>query len=604
MIAMVTGRRSFGGLVSTNIVSLTGQFHSLAVNFPFFFHALCKRFKPVVAVLPSRVHNAVESWERGGDGCEKTKSNRQRKSDSSHKNSCGHCIPHTANNLTFSDGVTCSLLSLWEMGHDFAIRVKSERECLFQYQRKIILTETISWKIKNMPRLNFRILLFAVACCFLCSGITIRDRVLIESLHHIERQALVRPTERQLFEGAMYGIFDALGSLGDDYSAYIPSSQQKEYEDNLENRFEGIGIVLRQFPEIVYPLIGSPAWNAGIRAGDRIVAVDAQKTDGMPFGKLLQLIRGPSDTEVVLTVFHRKTTEPVDIRVKRGPIQRNSVEGFTLDDEGNRLFSLPTESELAYLRITSFSDMTAAEVEDGLRCILDGKKKGLVLDLRGNPGGYISSCVAVANFFVEPNGEHDLIVSTRYRSGYIKGRYRAFGEEKFFDLPMVVLIDGESASAAEILSACLQDYCRAKIVGTRSFGKGTVQEIFDLPISSGKYQLTDASYWRPNGRNINRDNDAGDNDEWGVTPDPDGLVPISEDQQFAQDIIRELRSNIIAADGEEIIADLLKRIPREIERSRSEKKEEKTEPFQLQGTAPYYDPQLEKAIELLKDKIS
>jgi len=146
---MVTGRRSFGGLVSTNIVSLTGQFHSLAVNFPFFFHALCKRFKPVVAVLPSRVHNAVESWERGGDGCEKTKSNRQRKSDSSHKNSCGHCIPHTANNLTFSDGVTCSLLSLWEMGHDFAIRVKSERECLFQYQRKIILTETISWKIKK-----------------------------------------------------------------------------------------------------------------------------------------------------------------------------------------------------------------------------------------------------------------------------------------------------------------------------------------------------------------------------------------------------------------------------------------------------------------------
>ncbi len=459
-----------------------------------------------------------------------------------------------------------------------------------------------------MPQLNFQILLVVVLSCLLCSGITIRDRVLVESLHRIEHLALVNPTERELFEGAMHGMFDVLyDPLGDDYSAYIPFAEQKEYEGNLDNRFDGIGIIFRQNPvskkiEIVYPLIGSPAWKAGLRAGDEMIAVAGEKTEKLAFDKISQLIKGPLGTNVVLSVLHRNSKEPVDVPVKRGPIQRDSVEGFSLNAEGDRNFSFPNEAELGYLRITSFSDLTAMEVEDALHWILEDKRKGLVLDLRGNPGGYITTCVAIANFFIAPNDEYDLVVSTRYRDGSIKGRYRAFKEAKFFDLPMVVLIDENSASAAEILSACLQDYRRATIVGTRSFGKGTVQEIFDLPINSGKYQLTDASYWRPSGLNINRAHDARDEDEWGVTPDPEGLVPISEDQQFAQEMIRDRRSNIAAPAAEEILADFLKQLPKDVEFSHHEKKEE-TEPFQLQGTAPYYDPQLEKAIEILKKKI-
>jgi len=458
-----------------------------------------------------------------------------------------------------------------------------------------------------MPQLNFRILLFAVFCCFLCSGISIRDRVLIESLRHIERLALVEPTEKELFEGAMHGTFEALERLGDNYSAYVPFAEQKEYEDNLDNRLEGIGIVFRENPtskavEIIYPMVDSPAWHAGIRAGDRILAVDGKKIDEIPFKEIPQLIKGKLGTEVVLSILHRTAPEPVDISIKRMPIQRPSIEGFSLDDSGKRIFALPTEEELAYLRITSFSDLTADEVEDALHRILDDKKKGLILDLRGNPGGYIASCVATANYFVAPNDDYDLVVSTRFRDGSVKGRYRAFKEEKFFDLPMVVLIDGESASAAEILSACLQDYRRATIVGSRSFGKGTVQEIFDLPLQSGKFQLTDASYWRPSGRNINRAKDAGDSDEWGVSPDPEGLISVSGEQRIAQEVIRDRRANIIASDAGEVIAELLTRISDEVKSSRSEKKEKSEEPFPLQGTAPYYDPQLEKAIEILKTK--
>ena len=470
------------------------------------------------------------------------------------------------------------------------------------------LNEFVEYQ-KNMPQLNFRILLFAVLCCFLCSGVTIRDRVLIESLHRIERLALVQPTEKQLFEGAMLGTFEVLERLGDDYSAYVPFAGQKEYEDNLDNRLEGIGIVYRENPvskavEIIYPMVDSPAWHAGIRAGDQITAIDEKKTDEIPFKEISRLIKGKLGTEVVLSVLHRNATESVDISIKRSPIQRPSIEGLSLNDDGKRNFALPTESEIAYLRITSFSDQTAAEVAEALRRILDDKKKGLILDLRGNPGGYIASCVATANFFVAPNDQYDLVVSTRFRDGLIKGRYRTFKEGKFFDPPMVVLIDGESASAAEILSACLQDYRRATIVGSRSFGKGTVQEIFDLPLQSGKFQLTDASYWRPSGRNINRVKDAGDSDEWGVSPDPEGLLPVAREQRIAQAMIRDHRANIIASDADEIIADLLKRISEEVKSFRSEKQEKTAEPFQLQGTAPYYDPQLEKAVEILKKKIT
>ncbi len=473
-----------------------------------------------------------------------------------------------------------------------------------------------------MPRLNIGILIAALVCGLLCSGVSMHDRILIETKHNIERQALYPLPTKEFFEEAMHGMFDLLfDEKNHDFSQYIPYAEQADYEAELENRFEGIGIVFRENPiteavEVVYPLLGSPAFRAGIHAGDVIVAVGEKKTKEIPFDQVSTLIKGPLNTDVVLSILHRDAREPVDIAVKRSPIRRDSVEGIGVDKSGKRIFTLPNEPDIGYLRITSFSDLTPDEAEAALHAMLNNKRlgpKGLILDLRGNPGGFVSSCVEIANFFVEPNGEYDVIVSTRYRNGNIKGRYKAFKDVKFVDLPMVVLIDGQSASAAEILAACLQDYGRATLVGTRSFGKGTVQEIFDLPLRSGKYQLTDASYWRPSGRNINRDKNAGESDEWGVSPDDGCSVPLSKEQRYAQEQIRDRRSNIAADDVEAVLNDFVGQLPEEIERQLSEQKngsDDKTsaenmktppsKPFVLEGTSPFYDPQLDKAISVLR----
>jgi carboxyl-terminal processing protease len=462
-----------------------------------------------------------------------------------------------------------------------------------------------------MPRLNFYIFLFAVVLYLFCSGITMRDRVLIDLLHRIENEALVQPTGKTLFEGAMTGMIQELNhSLGDPFSAYIPFSEQKEYEENLDNRFDGIGIVYRENPiqkesEIIYPILNSPAHKAGIRSGDKLLCVNGKATEGLTFHEVSELFKSNAKQNVDLTILPYGKTEPVEFSVSRAPIFRDSVEGDGIDAQGNRIFHLTDNPNIAYIRITSFSDRTALEVRTALKQISEVQTQSLILDLRDNPGGYVATCVEIAGFFLQPLPEQDIIVSTRFRDGNTKTVYRLQQQTQICPIPMVVLIDGESASAAEILSAAFQDYGRATIVGTRSFGKGTVQEIVHLPLNSGTLQLTDASYWRPSNRNIHRNQDAQESDSWGVVPDSEGLLPISDMQRYATLQIRERRSNFIAENHEHILDDFLRRLPDEVRQVQtfSKKMSHETlseeESFVLQGKAPYYDPQLDKAIEIL-----
>lgn len=482
-----------------------------------------------------------------------------------------------------------------------------------------------------MPKSNFYFLLIAVALYVLCSGTTLRDRVLVQTLHRIEEKSLSEPPERLLFEGAMAGMTHSL----DGYSTYIPHVEQKEYEEELDNRFDGIGIVFQQNPldkrlEIIYPLPESPAFRAGLRSGDTLLRIDGREVQNLSFSEIAGLFKGKPGRELSVTVqpFGRSTS--VERKLERAPVLRPSVEGDRIDLQGRRVFHLADNPALGYLRITSFSDRSALEVQEALQRITESKVEGLILDLRDNPGGYVGVSVRIANFFIRPTPEQDAIVSTRFRNGATKYVYRADDAGDVFELPMVVLIDGESASAAEILAACLQDYDRATIVGTRSYGKGTVQEIFTLPINSGILQLTDASYWRPSNRNIHRAEDASASDQWGVTPDPEGLLPVSALQRHAQLLIRERRSNAVCDDAESYLAEFVRRVPEELEHYRKSKKDdehdrpsgkreepdttdgteeiaghesdEKREPFVLRGKAPYYDPQLDRAIELLLQK--
>ncbi|MDR2754439.1 MAG: S41 family peptidase [Planctomycetaceae bacterium] len=463
-----------------------------------------------------------------------------------------------------------------------------------------------------MPRLNLYVFLIAVVLYFFCSGITMRDRVLIDSLHRIENDALANPTAKTLFEGAMTGMIQELNNSFDDpFSAYIPPSEQKEYEENLDNRFDGIGIVYRETPiekesEIIFPILNSPAYNAGIKSGDKLLQVNNKETKGLTFHEVSELFRNDLKQKTELLILPYGKTEPVEFSLLRVPVFRDSVEGDSIDVDGNRIFCLEDDTAIAYLRITSFSNRTAMEVHTALKQISKNNAQGLILDLRDNPGGYVNICVEIAGFFLQPSPEQDIIVSTRFHDGNTKMVYRLEKQTQICSIPMVVLINNESASAAEILSAALQDYGRATIVGVRSFGKGTVQEIVYLPFNFGTLQLTDASYWRPSNRNIHRNQDAQESDSWGVVPDSEGLVPISDTQHYAAFQIRERRSNCVAENSKLFLENFLLRLPdevRELQTAQKKKLNEtisEEEPFVLQGKPPYYDPQLDKAIEILK----
>ncbi len=484
-----------------------------------------------------------------------------------------------------------------------------------------------------MPRANLFLILLALTLFGLAGKVTLRDRIMVETLHQIERKALVDPPAKLLFEGALAGMTYKLNTeLEDGYSTYIPPVEESEYEDGLENRFDGIGIVYRLTPEteeavILYPVIGSPAHKAGIRSGDRILSVNGKATKGMTFGEISALFRGPSAEKVTLSLLRYGVSswaKPETLSLGREKIFRASVEGERLDKNGKKIFSLPSDPQIAYLRITTFSDRTAAEVRAALEQIARDGAEALVLDLRDNAGGYVASSVEIAGFFLdkhslklgsERNVEHDVIVSTRRRDGSTKHAYHADEGSQICRIPMAVLIDGETASAAEILTAALQDYGRATIVGTRSFGKGIVQEVFPLPLNSGMIQLTDASYWRPSNKNIHRTYDAKDEDTWGVMPDAEGLLPTTDDQTYATLQVREHRSNCLSEQADRLLDEYVRQIPHEV-RSLHEgrnsyripeadtedaaKKEE--EPFTLRGKAPCYDPQLDRAVELLLGK--
>jgi carboxyl-terminal processing protease len=516
-----------------------------------------------------------------------------------------------------------------------------------------------------MTRFSYYVILFSFVIYFFCHGVTIRDRILVDTVHRIEGRALSPPSSRQIFEGAMNGMFKTL----DKYSYYTPAVGKKEYNDHLNNHYDGIGLISTPVDdnkslEVVYTIVESPAFRVGLRSGDRILAVNGKELTEEQVRGFSALIRGLSGKEIELSVLQFGKTEPVKMSIKSAELSMDSVEGDGIDASGNRDFILQTDSDIGYIRITSFSPRTADEFDNALRQLYEKHASGLVLDLRGNPGGYVDTSVKVAEMLLESSGEALVVVSTKSRSGVTQKKYYAASGGQICSIPIVVLIDGDSASASEIVAAALQDYGRVVIVGGRSFGKGVVQEIHDLPANSGTYQLTGVSYWRPSNRNIHRTENATKSDEWGVVPDFECKLELRRWRSQAIDFIRTRRANVICEDREAYLKSSIEEIEKDInklrneineaiktEKSKDDKKntetpevvdknesvavdeniiEEKAEKkvdggdkkvaeadvddeeenenfdkiFKLQGNAPYYDPQLDKAIDILKNMIN
>jgi len=450
-----------------------------------------------------------------------------------------------------------------------------------------------------MPRFNLYVILFALLVYACTAGVTLRDRLLVSTLHRIERNALFEPSAKDLFEGALHGMATILSEeYGDSYSSYIPPRIQTSYLNQHYNRYEGLGFKIGLYEEkgeksflIDYPQYESPAYRAGLRSGDQIVQIDGAPIANVTRDEVLKLLRGKEQTEIHLSIVPFGKTEPEDFVLRREKIQSISVEGDYFDSD-KRYFRLETHPMIGYIRITSFgAETTAKEFSNALDSMMQSGAESLILDLRDNGGGAVWEFVQIARMLMSPNQNSesdsgDVIVTRWQRNSPRRVHFRLLEGSQRCTLPMVVLINGETASASEFLTVALQDHRKATIVGTRSFGKGVGQGIIELPFQSGMLQLTDWEYRRPNGKAIHRKKDAADSDDWGIIPEI--VVEISEAEWLAVEQYRSLRSNVISPQRSSVLDHFRQRII-----------VEQDEGFVFTGTAPYYDVQLDEAIKVL-----
>ena len=329
---------------------------------------------------------------------------------------------------------------------------------------------------------------------------------------------------RTLFQNAMAGMLEHL----DPHSTYVPERELQQLDATLDQEFGGVGLILSldrasQRLVVLSAIAGRPAYRAGIQPGDVVLQINQTDAEGMSVQDASRLIRGAAGTEVQLTVQHLGDQSTQQLKMLREVIEIESVLGDVRraapDDplaDGWIFFLQPSHPQIAYLRITTFGTRTAEELTAALSQVVP-TAQGLVLDLRGNAGGLLTAAVEVCDKFVDQG----VLVSTRGRGGVLKKAYKASpsATEVPPQLPVVVLIDQYSASASEIVAACLQDHQRATVIGQRSWGKGTVQNLIYLDGGRSAMKLTTATYWRPSGRDIHRHEGATDSDDWGVRPD-------------------------------------------------------------------------------------
>jgi len=289
----------------------------------------------------------------------------------------------------------------------------------------------------------------------------------------------------------------------------------------MTQEFSGIGILINKNAEgllkVESPLEDSPAYRAGLDADDTIIAIDGKSTANMTLEMAVSLITGPENTDVVLTIERKGLDKPRDFRITRQRIVVQTVKGLCRDQLGRWKYFVDEDRRIGYVRLTNFTGETPRRLKQVLEDLKAAGMKGLILDLRYNSGGYLNGAVEVSDYFLDSG----LIVSTRPDRPSDIEQFDYATKKRTIDarLPMVVLINGASASAAEIVSGALKDHGRAVIVGTRSYGKGSVQQIQQLLPSVARLKLTIAYYFLPNGGRVNRDPHDKTNKNYGVEPD-------------------------------------------------------------------------------------
>lgn len=326
-----------------------------------------------------------------------------------------------------------------------------------------------------------------------------------EVLYKLDRFSYKEVSFPRLVDGAMEGL---VGALDDPYSAYLDSEEYQELEQHISGSYGGIGLLITENEddklEVVSPFKGTPAYRAGIKSGDVIVKIGDRDTAGLELTEAAALMKGEPGTTVSLTVLPREGKENQDYSIKREEIHIPSVQGETLSG-----------TKIAYINLMMFSQQTEQDLREVLQKVDAGKASGIILDLRDNPGGDLEAAVAVAGYFI-PQGTAVTIVSK-------SGEEALPTEDNYLNKKLVVLVNGGSASASEIVAGAIKDNDSGTLVGTKTFGKGLVQSVFEID-EGAALKLTTAKYLTPKRHDIHKK---------GIVPD----VVIKMDDELSREVL-------------------------------------------------------------------
>jgi carboxyl-terminal processing protease len=361
-------------------------------------------------------------------------------------------------------------------------------------------------------------------------------RTVVDVLAEVD-QHYVRPLDdkakEKLVEDMINGGLDRL----DPYSQYMNADERRQFDAQTKGDFGGVGIHLGVDPRtgmlmVISPMVGTPAHEAGVLAGDIIIKIDDKPTESMRQQEAIRMIQGEPGTPISLTVLHEGARQTETFNIVRAKIEVPTVLGLTRREDNLKEFDwfADRSTGIAYIRVVQFTETTLADLKKAVETLQGEGMKALVLDLRDNPGGLLDSATKVSDLFLTSGN----IVSTRDRNG--SGRsWEAKSDGTLMEPaakhPIAVLVNKQSASASEIVAAALQDNKRAVVVGERSFGKGSVQKV--IPLGDTYLKLTTDTYWRPSGVNMHRYPDSKETDDWGVKPTAGYEVKMDDAERLA-----------------------------------------------------------------------
>lgn len=420
-------------------------------------------------------------------------------------------------------------------------------------------------------------------------------RLLVEVMEEVKEKYVKDLSEAEMREFVEDMVELAL-ERRDPYSGYLNPREFQDFKKQSRGKFGGIGIRIGVEPKtgqifVESPMVGTPAYEAGVMAGDLIIKVDGVKTENVSLKKVVEMIQGEPDQKVTLTVLHEGSKKPVDIDIVRAEIVVDSILGDRRLEKNLKEwdFWIDPATKIAYIRLTQFTETTAADMTKVVEKLQKEGMRGVIIDLRGNPGGLLRAAVEVSSLFL-PEGKR--VVTTKGRNH----KEEVYNSQSIPSVqpsgyPVAILINRWSASASEIVAAALQDHLRAVIIGERSYGKGSVQNIIPVESGASALKLTTASYWRPSEKNIHRFPTSKNSDEWGVKPNKGYEVELTDEERIEYYKHRRERDNVRRKGDDGNGGD----------KSDKSDKSDKVDPKKKNG--PFKDRVLDKALEYVRGEL-